>query len=67
MLNSLIGIADCEKVQTEVIRNPGIIEHLQAEKKNLEEKLEKVNTALTALQKYPEMVEVFQAISKIRF
>jgi len=52
---------------TKTISNPGLIENLQQQKATLEDKLAKVNKALESLQKYPEMVEVFQAISKIRF
>lgn len=46
--------------------NPSLLENLKRQKQNLEGQLDKVNTALKALEENPEVAKVVEAISKIQ-
>jgi hypothetical protein len=42
-----------------------IVNNLRRQKKNLEEQLEKVNAALSALEKQPEVAKLLETIIKV--
>lgn len=50
-----------------VVSQPTISERLKDEKRRLETRLTEVNKALEALQKNPEIAEVINIISKVRY
>lgn len=47
-----------------VMRQPTVLEQLQFRKLELEEQLNQVNKALTAMQSYPDICEVLDVLAK---
>lgn len=61
------GLTSSPMMETAKMVCPPMIDRLLKEKMGLEERLAKVNGAIAALEKHPEVAEAMNAISKINW
>ena len=64
MMNERAMVESCGQ---DMIRPSSVTEKLEARKKQLEDDLERVNSALEKLQANPEIAEAVDAISKVGY